>query len=469
MKEKEVAAQNEQFLVQVGTLPVVHSALGQLLGIYARTKDSNRLVKFTCETAELGMTVAVNTAKPVLNRLPVDRLNSVACSQLDNMKKSYPVITKPTEEVLSDTYQLYAATLKPTVDRINSIKDTGVKSVAAVGQYGVDKVNGVTSFTKGAVVGAKDFGMRRVQAVKDRSLQTVGSLMATRYGVAVTGKVDNWVEVADGYVEKYLPPAEDEEMATCPSEADTLRRVGIVSEKAGRRVLSRAARDVQAYRKWMEDHLANLGITLELINVAKTNLDAARSLALSQAAALGEGTRHIWEEMQKPGGSETVRKELWEKVNAAENRLGYIWSEIRRTDVASDDEKGMEITKFERQLIATARHLTQNLKNHFANLSSQMNNLSSVVQDRVKEAGSITNAIANIFATTNVTLKELPQIAIDNARYQLNALNAYVSDYAEQSVALLASHPNLGWMTPTWILKTPEKKTPNESTADPKE
>ena len=137
-------------------------------------------------------------------------------------------------------------------------------------------------------------------------------------------------------------------MTSSPSEADTLRRVGIVSEKAGRRVLSRAARDVQSYRKWMEDNLANLGITLDLINVAKSNLDAARSLALSQAAALGEGTRHIWEEMQKSGGSETVRKELWEKMNAAENRLGYIWSEIRRTDVASDDEKGMEITKVER-------------------------------------------------------------------------------------------------------------------------
>ena len=66
----------------------------------------------------------------------------------------------------------------------------------------------MTNFTKGAVVGAKDFGVRRVQAVKDKSLQTVGYLMATNYGVAVTHKVDNWVEVADGYVEKYLPPAD---------------------------------------------------------------------------------------------------------------------------------------------------------------------------------------------------------------------------------------------------------------------
>lgn len=70
MKEKEAIIESDQFLVQVGSLPVVHSAVDQLWGLYSRTKESNRLMKFTMETAERGVSVAVNTAKPVINRLP---------------------------------------------------------------------------------------------------------------------------------------------------------------------------------------------------------------------------------------------------------------------------------------------------------------------------------------------------------------------------------------------------------------
>lgn len=466
MKEKE-SIDNDQFLVQVGSLPVVHSAVGQLLGIYSRTKDYNRLVKFTCETAELGMSAAVNTAKPVLTRLPVDRLNSVACTQLDNMKKSYPVISKPTDEVLADTYQLYASTLKPTVDRVYSIKDTGVKGVSAVGQFGKDKVNGVTNYTVGKVVGAKNYGLDGIQAVKDSSMKTIGYLLTSSYGQVMASKVDNWVEVTDGYVEKYLPGTEEEE---CVAESkDTLHRVGRLSGKVGQRLYKRASNEVQSYRQWTETTLANLGITLDLINVAKSNLDAARAMALSQAAAVGQGTRNIWEEMQKPGGSEVVRKQLLEKMNETESRLGYIWSEIKRTDAPSDDDKQLQISQFERQLIATARHLSQNLKSHFSTLSSHASCVSTTVQDRIKEAGSITNAISNIFATTNLSLKDVPQIAIDNARLQLSALNDLVAGFAEQTVSTISNHPNFSWMTLTWILsnvKSSKNQILNESSPD---
>ncbi|ELT93861.1 hypothetical protein CAPTEDRAFT_226663 [Capitella teleta] len=448
MKDQE-SVDNSPFFVQVGSLPVVNSAVGQLLGIYARTKDSNRLVKFTCETAELGVSAAVSTAKPVLTRLPVERLNSVACNQLDNIKKSYPVIAKPTEEVLADTYELYAATLKPTVDRVYSIKETGVKSATAVGQFGVDKVNGVTNYTKGAVVGAKNFGLDRIQGVKDSSLRTVGYLLTTSYGQLVASRLDNWVEVTDGYVEKYLPASEEEKENTEPTTG-TLNRVSRLTGKVSRRMLIRASNEANAYRQWTEANLANLGLTLDLVNVAKSNLDAARSVALSQASAFGEGTRKIWEEMQKPGRNEVVREQLLQKMNAAEARLGYIWGEIKRTDVPSNDEKRMEISNFETQLIATARHLTQNLKTHLANLSSQASCLSSVLQERIKEAGSISNAIANIFITTNLSLKDIPQVAVDNALLQFNHLKELVSSFAEESVRTLSGHPNLSWMIPEY-------------------
>ena len=70
MKEKEVGGEDEQFLVQVGSLPLVQSAMGQLWGIYSRTKETNRLMRFTLQTAESGVVMAVNTAKPIMTKLP---------------------------------------------------------------------------------------------------------------------------------------------------------------------------------------------------------------------------------------------------------------------------------------------------------------------------------------------------------------------------------------------------------------
>lgn len=61
------------------------------------------------------------------------------------------------------------------------------------------------NYTKGVVVGAKDYGVSSLQSVKDRSLQTVASLLATSYGQLLANRIDNWVEMTDGYVEKYLP------------------------------------------------------------------------------------------------------------------------------------------------------------------------------------------------------------------------------------------------------------------------
>ena len=66
----EIAGQDEQFLVQVGAIPVVQSVMDQVWMAYARTKETNSLTRFTLQTAELGVTMAMNTAMPIITKLP---------------------------------------------------------------------------------------------------------------------------------------------------------------------------------------------------------------------------------------------------------------------------------------------------------------------------------------------------------------------------------------------------------------
>ncbi len=65
----EEGCQGSQFVARVTNLPIVSSALGQLVAIYQQSKQGNKLVRVTLETAESGVKVAANTAKPIIDKL----------------------------------------------------------------------------------------------------------------------------------------------------------------------------------------------------------------------------------------------------------------------------------------------------------------------------------------------------------------------------------------------------------------
>ncbi len=59
-----------QFMSRISKLPIVTSAMEQLAAIYKTTKERNKLIKVTLETAESGVRVAFYTAQPIANRTP---------------------------------------------------------------------------------------------------------------------------------------------------------------------------------------------------------------------------------------------------------------------------------------------------------------------------------------------------------------------------------------------------------------
>lgn len=66
MEQEQIA--NEQFINRLGNLPVVSSAWTQACDIYNRTKDSNAILRATCNLAEGSVQTVVTTAKPYVEK-----------------------------------------------------------------------------------------------------------------------------------------------------------------------------------------------------------------------------------------------------------------------------------------------------------------------------------------------------------------------------------------------------------------
>lgn len=51
-------------------------------------------------------------------------MNAYACTKLALLEEQYPVITKPTDEVLKESKEKCAGVLKPVTDRVTAVKDS---------------------------------------------------------------------------------------------------------------------------------------------------------------------------------------------------------------------------------------------------------------------------------------------------------------------------------------------------------
>lgn len=107
-----MATENE-FVHRVCRIPLVSSAIGQIGSWYTHGKAHHTVFRLACETAEIGLRVAVVTTKPLLSSLeqPIDRLNQIACSQLNQLEATYPIINTPTEQVVSKVRNVFTGFL----------------------------------------------------------------------------------------------------------------------------------------------------------------------------------------------------------------------------------------------------------------------------------------------------------------------------------------------------------------------
>lgn len=340
------------FVERVGNYPVVASTLGQVATLYLRCKDSSDLVKYSLETAENGVKLVTETVVPVVTKFgdgPIKSANTLACSQLDKLEHNYPLVTKPTEEVLEETKKLYEQTLKPGVDRIQSAGQQAVQRYTDAKQYGVEKYENVKHYGVEKYEDVKDYGVHTVNDWSQYSKQVAESiasagkmhfnnLLESSQGKAVTAKLDGALECAETYLDKYLPEGEGE----AEYEVDK-------AGKASVRLYNRAVREMKQLQMKSQETLDSLQQTLSLIEFARQNLDAVNNGLVNSARAVQNTGLHYWHE---------IRKEPHENGNGNEN--------------------------VERRAVVLVRHLTQKLRDSLYSINDVI--VPNHLLDRLNEA-----------------------------------------------------------------------------------
>lgn len=107
---------NPAFLNRMLALPALNDACNLAFTAYATAKDKHQYVGVVLRTAEMGVRAAASTALPLATPI-VDRVvgwdtvDKWACRGLDRVEQAAPIITKPTNEIVTTTRHLLLGAL----------------------------------------------------------------------------------------------------------------------------------------------------------------------------------------------------------------------------------------------------------------------------------------------------------------------------------------------------------------------
>lgn len=378
--EHERIAQ-ETFIGRVGNLPVVNSAWTQACGVYQKTKERNSFLNATCRVAESGVGLIATTTKPIVDRYQpqIKQVDAFACDKLTWVEETYPVITKPTDEVIKEGREKCETLLKPVTDRYNHYKDA---------------YNGMVNRNKERVEGT-------VQMVKDLGQKSIDS----PYGKFVLEKVDEALALSESYVEKYLPESEELEdyeengEEEHPGEASTLTRVTTLSTKLRQRMYKRAMRDLKQLQVRSHETLERLHFTVDLIQYAKAGY----------------------------GNAKDVAEEKYELVH---RKVVDTWGKI--TEEREDGSEESNPETLEGKTIAVARKLTCQVRQSVTVITGYLPETyqPDAVRERLLHARLYSEELYHSFREAH-KFEDLPSWALSQAKEKMSYLQDTVSFLAE--------------------------------------
>jgi len=296
-------------VTRVGSYPAVASAISQASDLYGRVKESYPVVKYTLESAETVTTKVSEKTLPIVTHTlgeKIDTLNTIACSQLDKLEEKYPIVTKPTNEVLDETKKVYESTLKPTVDKLSS-----------VAQYGVDAVNGVTTYTTTKVGTMKDYGVESAISIRDYGVEKINQSLQTPIGQKVAVKLDSALSAVDNMVDYYLPAANGEVNGTTSEDGNTVSHAVNVSNKLKNRLFERTTTDLENLRKKTSETLEKFNVTMDLMNY----YTQYANLAGAGLETTKQKFMKIYEEIMKPELETELKRDSLESLIIIAGRL----------------------------------------------------------------------------------------------------------------------------------------------------
>ncbi|XP_074649824.1 perilipin-3-like isoform X2 [Tubulanus polymorphus] len=276
---------------RIGNYPVVISAVSQVTNLYDTVKNTNGVLKYTLESAEVVSGKLTGATVPVVTtRLhgTIENLDKIACHQLDKLEKNYPIVTEPTDKVLEVPWKVYESTLKPTVDRVSTVSKYGLDTVDAVTTYTSNKVENAKHFTTSSIVDMKDYSLEKAVQIKDFGILKIDEKLKTPNGQKVAAKLDCVMDVVDRYIDSYFPAAEGETGQQQTGEMNTVTRFKRLSAKIQERILKRALHQLLNTSKRASGILTDLVQTVDLIQDFRLNFDKANDKFWSVVHAVND-------------------------------------------------------------------------------------------------------------------------------------------------------------------------------------
>ncbi|XP_054267097.1 uncharacterized protein LOC128989245 isoform X1 [Macrosteles quadrilineatus] len=157
---------------RITNLPVFESAVAY----YGNMKKSNPLIKWGMLPAETGMWLAVGTAMPVVAYFekPVSAVDNIACKALDVIEANIPVVTYPPDLIynISKDY-VTNKVVTPMLKRADSVKQLSKHGASICGELAADRLNNaidvadkyvdkyLPDITDGAETPSEDYGDKK--------------------------------------------------------------------------------------------------------------------------------------------------------------------------------------------------------------------------------------------------------------------------------------------------------------------
>lgn len=260
--EGEQEGLRSHFVERVVKLPMVHVAWDYAANTYTHIKESNKLVNFTLTNAEKSVTFVAGQAKPVVMKFEkqIHAVDDLACKGLGTLEEKVPFITKPADEIITDT-------TTTVYSRLDGIK-----------KYGSDKVKSVTDYT-----------LQKANSILGKTV--VDSLLST---------VDGALVITETYVDRFLPPTDEEKKNKKEGDEDSaLSRLVDIPNK----VIHRSYRTLVIQFEYAQERGVELLLyPIGIIETSKVYVENALQYVVQ-----------IWESLKK---EHTLQEEDSEKTQA---------------------------------------------------------------------------------------------------------------------------------------------------------
>ncbi|XP_038626636.1 perilipin-5 [Tachyglossus aculeatus] len=377
-------SEQETLVSRITGLPLVSSTYDLVSAAYSAHKEQHPYLHSVCGVAERGVlglaAVAVSSAQPLLTRLEpqIATANEYACRGLDKLEEKLPFLHQPSEKVVSSARGAVSSGVSGMVDLARRGRRWSVELTSAVVAGGVD-----------AALGTR-----------------VGRMVTEGVG-AVLGRSEELLD--------HLLPLSDEELAklaeaaggpTVTSLEEQRRhqtyfvRLGSLSARLRQRVYQHSLGKLRLSKDRVQEALAQLHETLELIEYVKQGVD------------------HTFH------NSQSKLHQLWQD-----------WSHSRQED---ERDGGLRRLQAESQTLALSCELTMELQAKCETLVSSIHGLPPAIQDKVREVRQNVEDLHAAFSAAQ-SFHDLSGAVLAQGRGQVTQAHESVDelvDYVMQNIPL---------------------------------